>query len=408
MTLQDLVGHAAASLLAHRLRATLSAIGVVFGVATVMTALAIGEGARHRALEEIASLGIDNVIVRAIKRQAAGPVAEHAPELRLADAVSLRRAVPDAVAVGALRTSRSEIRTGTRRAPAAVAGVTREWIHVAEARVRAGRWLVERDQEERRRVAILGAELARVLYGSTDPLGDRVYAAGEWYRVIGVLLSVDRGASRVGAEAIDRCVIVPLGALDVSLGAADSVDRVAEIVLRVAGGHDVERAGEAAGRLLDRRHPRVPGAAKAYEIVVPRELLRARLRAQRTFNAVLLAVGALALLISGIGVMNIMLASVAERTQEIGVRRACGARRRDIVLQFAVESSLLCGAGGVAGLMLGAAFAWAVATAAGWPVALSVSGIAMALALASATGLAFGTYPACLAARLDPVDALRA
>ena len=178
MTLQDLVGHAAASLLAHRLRATLSAIGVVFGVATVMTALAIGEGARRRALEEIASLGIDNVIVRAVKRQAAGPVAEHAPELRLADAVSLRRAVPDAVAVGALRTSRSEIRTGTRRAPAAVAGVTREWIHVAEARVRAGRWLVERDQQERRRVAILGAELARVLYASTDPVGDRVYAAG--------------------------------------------------------------------------------------------------------------------------------------------------------------------------------------------------------------------------------------
>ena len=159
------------------------------------------------------------------------------------------------------------------------------------------------------------------------------------------------------------------------------------------------------GAIAARRHRVAP---PAYEIVVPRELLKARLRAQRTFNAVLIAIGALALLISGIGIMNIMLASVAERTQEIGVRRAFGARRSEVIIQFGIEAALLCMVGGAAGVPLGAVLSGIVALTAGWPVSLSLGAIGLALALATGVGLTFGLYPAMVAANVHPIDALRA
>ncbi|MBI3263250.1 MAG: FtsX-like permease family protein [Acidobacteria bacterium] len=151
----------------------------------------------------------------------------------------------------------------------------------------------------------------------------------------------------------------------------------------------------------DRHHPRTAGSGRVYEVVVPRELLRA----QWTFNGVLLGIGALALLISGMGIMNIMVASVSERMGEIGIRRACGARRRDILVQFSTEAALLCGVGGVAGTLVGALLAYVVAAVAGWPVAVSAGSVAVALSLASAVGLLSGTYPARLAARMDPAEA---
>jgi putative ABC transport system permease protein len=153
---------------------------------------------------------------------------------------------------------------------------------------------------------------------------------------------------------------------------------------------------------------RLRGGDADVAVVVPRELLRARLRAQRSFNAVVIGIGLLALLISGVGIMNIMLASVTERTPEIGVRRAFGARREEIVAQFACESALLCIIGGFAGLPLGVAFTGAVALFAGWPVTFTAGSALLAVMLAAATGLAFGIYPAWVAARVQPIDALRA
>jgi putative ABC transport system permease protein len=150
------------------------------------------------------------------------------------------------------------------------------------------------------------------------------------------------------------------------------------------------------------------GAVPSYEVVVPRELLEARLRTERTAGAVLIAIGGLALLIGGIGIMNIMLASVVERTGEIGVRRAFGAHRADIVAQFTIEAALVSAIGGVAGLVTGAGLAWSIAVAAGWPILISLPAIAWALALAVGVGLLAGVYPARVAAHLDPAHALRA
>jgi putative ABC transport system permease protein len=186
----------------------------------------------------------------------------------------------------------------------------------------------------------------------------------------------------------------------------DRTDRTEEIIVQARPGR-VETAARAIDALLARRFRVVPGARAPYEIVVPRELLRARLRSQRTFNAVLLSIGGLALLVSGIGIMNVMLASVAERTEEIGVRRALGARRRDILQQFALEAGVLCATASVAGIALGALLSAAIAAAAGWRMAMGVSGIALSLLLSAVLAFGVGLYPARRASRLDPATVLR-
>jgi putative ABC transport system permease protein len=404
---RDLAHEAVAALLAHRLRALLSAIGIVFGIATVVTALAIGEGARRAALAEIGALGIDNVLVRAT---AAAPVANRrrrppAPVLSLDDARVIAGTLESESVVTALRLARIDITAGARATVGALAGVTPSWAKVADAHVAAGRWLSPDDERSRRRVAVIGGGLEHDLFGSANSIGSRVLAGGNWYVVVGRMRDRLAGAPRSTMQSFDieRSLFVPLTTMDVSMGEGDTLDRVQEIGVRVHGPAGVERAAQVISALIARRH----AAAPRYEVIVPRELLRARLRTQRTFDAVLMGIGLLALIISGVGIMNIMLASVAERTQEIGIRRAFGARRAEIVVQFAMEAAALCIAGGIAGVPLGAVFSGIVAVAAGWPVTISPLAVVSALALATAVGLGFGVYPARLAANIDPAEALR-
>ena len=254
---------------------------------------------------------------------------------------------------------------------------------------------------------MIGADAAMALFGGAPALGGRVRAAGNWYQIVGLI--GDHPGAAVKPSPLQRVqlqssVVVPVTAMDASLGEGDALDRVDEIAVRVASDQDVGRVASIVASVMGRRH----ADATDYEIVVPRELLQARLRAQRTFNGVLIGIGGLALLISGIGIMNIMLASVAERTQEIGVRRAFGARRHDVVAQFAAEAALLCIAGGVVGLPVGAGLAGVIALLAGWPVSVSMTAVLLALSLSTTVGLVFGIYPARLAAAIQPVDALRA
>lgn len=384
------------SLMLHKLRSGLSVLGVVFGVAAVVAMSSVGEGARRETLAQIEALGIDTVTVR----PAAGDDDAPTEGLRARDAVSVRDVVPGVRAVAPVRVAELLADAGSRSTAVTVVGVTPSYREAARLELARGRFLADLDLSDRKRVAVLGAAVAARLFPLGDPLGERVRLGADWYQVVGTLegRASPRGRSAVvRARDLNRSVIVPLPTLD--HGAADGVD---EIVFRVRQPEQVVPAAAVARSLLHRTTGGAP-----LEVVVPREILRQRERSQRVFNVVTGAVAAIGLLVGGIGIMNIMLASVAERTREVGLRRALGARRRDVGAQFLVESSLLTLTGGVLGSLLGLVGSVVIQGFAGWPTATHPVMLLAALAVALLVGIGFGLYPAWHASQLEPMIALR-
>ena len=386
-------------LLLHKLRSALSILGVVFGVAAVVAMSSVGEGARREALEQLGALGMDSVTLRA-RRPASAPAAG---ALRLRDAESLARVVPHVVATAPVREADLAAEAGGRRADAVAVGTTPDYVLAARLGIAAGRFLAPLDLRDEKRVAVLGASVAAALFPFGSACGERILLGGDWFEVVGVLQGRSSARGRTSAirtRDVNRAVFVPLPALD--RGTDPRPDGVDEIVMRIDDPREVTAAAEAAKALVART-----GGGAPFDVVVPREILRARERTQRIFNVVTGAIAAISLLVGGIGIMNIMLASVAERTREVGIRRALGATQRDVAAQFLAESSLLTTAGGLLGALLGGAGAALIQQLAGWPTALSPSMLALALLTAIVVGVGFGSYPAWLAARLAPMDALR-
>jgi putative ABC transport system permease protein len=396
------------SLLVHKLRSVLSILGVVFGVAAVTAVSAVGEGARREAVAQIGSLGIDTMTVRARAGAgsgpgAAAPVSAARTGLRLRDAEAIRAVVPNLVATAPVREAALAAEAGGRSTDAGVVGTTAAYRDAARLRLSAGRFLTDVDLEDGKRVAILGAAVANSLFPFQTPVGQRVLLGTDWYDVVGVVEGRAVSRARPGpirARDVNRAVFVPLPALD--RGGDGRVDGIDEIVLRVDDAERVGASAEVARRVVQRTTGGVP-----VDVIVPREILRQKERTQRIFNVVTGAIAAISLLVGGIGIMNIMLASVAERTREVGIRRAVGAARRDIAAQFLVESSLLTSAGGVLGAVLGVIGSLAIQALAGWPTALSPGMLVAGLVVALAVGIGFGFYPAWHAAHLEPMEALR-
>ncbi|HET8647345.1 MAG TPA: ABC transporter permease [Vicinamibacteria bacterium] len=373
-------------------------VGVVFGVAAVVAMSSVGEGARREAVAQIAALGIDSVTLRARPPAGAGE-----PGLSLRDADSVGRVVPGVVAVAPVREAPLPLAGEGGIDQAVVVGTTPAYREAARLALSTGRFLTAVDVAEHKRVAVLGAALAEALFPTGGATGQRVQVGSDWFDVVGVLEARASARGKPGpirARDVNRALFVPLPALD--RGRDLRADGVDEIVLRVAEAGQVAQAAEVAQRAAFRS-----SGGAAFDVVVPREILRQKERTQRIFNVVTGAVAFIGLLVGGIGIMNIMLASVAERTREVGIRRALGATRTDVAAQFLAESSLLTAAGGMLGALGGLLGASLIQRWAEWPTALSPSMLALAVLMALVVGVGFGFYPAWRAAHLQPMDALR-
>lgn len=387
------------SLLLHKLRSTLSILGVLFGVAAVVAMSSVGEGARREAIDQVGALGIDSITLKA----RASAEKTEGVGLSLRDAQAVKGVVPHLLAIAPVREAPLEAEFSGRRNDVVVVGTTPDYQTAARLRVAQGRFLTDLDLEDRKRVAVLGATLARSLFPLGDPRGETIRVGDDYFQVVGVLAgrAPARGRpSPIRARDVNRALFVPLSALD--RGKDGSPEGIDEIVLRASDARHVIGAAEVARAAVARSSSGAP-----FDVIVPREILRQKERTQRIFNVVTGAIAAISLLVGGIGIMNIMLASVAERTREVGIRRALGARRRDIALQFLVESSLLTAAGGTIGAVLGMAGSVVIEGFASWPTALSPMMILLALVMALGVGIGFGFYPAWRAAHLEPMEALR-
>lgn len=417
------------NLLLHKLRSFLTMLGTILGVGSVIAMLAIGEGSKRKAVEQIRQLGATNVIIRSVKpependpnspgtsasQQQASRVLEYG--LKYADYERLRDTLPTVVQSLPASLVRKDAQHGRRRiANARIVGSTPQYLKVKNLRLYRGRFLTDTDLHITANVCVLGAGAVQRLFGYEDPLGKDVLLGASAYRVVGTLEphSADGHGSSASQANYNNDIYIPLTSARRRFGELQMIVRagsmefertqLSEITLTVNSERMVSQTAAMARALLERSHTR----DSDYEIQVPLELLRQAEQEKRIWNLVLGSIAGIALLVGGIGIMNIMLATVTERTREIGIRRALGARRRDITTQFLVETTVLSSAGGLLGIAVGVIIPAIVTRASDIETVLSWWSICLAFGISVATGIMFGMYPARRAAMMDPIDALR-
>jgi putative ABC transport system permease protein len=382
------------ALRAHRLRSALTTLGVVFGVGAVICMLAIGKGAEQRVLSELRRLGIHNLHVEARQSEESGAasrglVAGDAEAMSAAFGPSVRGTAPE----------RFEDRTlwiGARSAEVRLSGVTPEYARALGLEIVLGRFVSDLDVERGAAVCMLSEPLLPPLLPASPPLGEVVRFSGQALRVVGVVRGVALGSDRRPP------VYLPLSSAWRMLPSGRDAREVQRIVVRLDPAADPSGMARVLGATLLRRHV----GAQDFTIRVPSELIRKEQRTQRIFQIVMGGIAGISLLVGGIGIMNIMFANVVERTSEIGLRRAVGARRRDILLQFLFEAAAIGGAGGLVGVVLGVLGAVVVARAARWPILVTPGSIFISTFTAIATGMLSGFVPARRAAGVEAIVAL--
>ena len=407
MTFEEALLTALANLRAHKLRTTLTMLGMIFGVGAVIAMLSIGAGAERQALASIGSLGVRNVLIRSIELDA-----DEKQEIRKKSlGVSLRDGEAIAEAVDGVETVLPRIEVKVHRISSAgrktegkVQGVA--WASSRALPITEGRSLDASDESSHAQVCLIGPRIRSELFGYGTAVGRTVKVNDVWLEVVGILGSSPGSGSKVeGMPAMStaREIYVPVTTAQRKFDRDPLDSPVDELVVRLHKDVSPAAASELMKTLLDRLH----AGEKDYEIIVPEALLEQSRKTQRIFAIVMGSIAGISLLVGGIGIMNIMLASVLERTREIGIRRALGARPVDIRTQFVIEAFSISIAGGFVGIVTGVLLARVVAASAGWPTVVTITSLVLSTGVSMVVGLASGIYPAMRAASLDPIEALR-
>lgn len=401
MNLQTSFRIAMRALASNPLRSLLTMLGVIIGVGAVVAMVAIGQGARQATTQQVQSLGSNLLSIFASTAQTGGIArAEAVQTLTLEDAEAIRSGVPHVTGVSAEINRAAQVVYRNENTNTRVVGVTPEYPTVRNFHPVRGEFFGADDMRNRSRVALVGQTVANRLFAEGDPIGQRIKVRGVTFTVIGVM--EPKGATSFSDR--DDVVLVPLTTAQRRLFGTRSVG---SIQVQVASEEAMPAAQEALGQLMRDRHRLGPNRDDDFTIRSQADILQAFTGVSQTMTVLLGGIAAVSLIVGGIGIMNIMLVSVTERTREIGIRMAVGARRRDIRLQFLVESVALSVTGGVIGVGIGIVGSRLINQLAGWATLLSAQAIVLAFAFAVAVGVFFGLYPAQRAARLDPIQALR-
>lgn len=402
----------------HKLRSFLTIIGVVFGVGSVVAMLAIGAGASQQTLKQIERLGSRNILIRSVKLETSGSaeVRVRFPiyGLQYADVERFEAAFTGMQQVVAMKILEKSARLDGNRMDVRLVGTTPNWFEVVERPLLAGRLFNQEDERMQRKVCVLTRHTASTLLANQATLGQLIRIDSELFEVIGIVDSDEVIAGSTSIQTPDQVndVYVPLSTARASYGdiyvktSAGNRERslieLHQIILQLSEPAFVRSAARSVASTLERFHHQ-----KDYTIDVPLELLKQTKRTKRTFSIVLGSIAGISLIVGGIGIMNIMLASVTERTQEIGIRRAIGATKAMIIRQFLIEAVLLTMTGGFLGILFGVAVPCMIEYFSAMPTQVSMMSVALSFMISIVIGLAFGLYPAWKAAQLDPIRALR-
>ena len=432
MNILDAIQTGLSELLSHKMRSMLTMLGVIFGVAAVIAMVSIGEGAKQEALSQIRLMGIDVVHVK--RAMISGELLEKAQErspygLKYSDSQGIQSVCSFARRVVPLREVYGEVKVGEKPVPVKVVGTTSGYDEVTRSYVLRGRFLTDRDVRDDIPVCVLGAAAKRDLFGFDDPIGKTVKIGGRIFKVVGLMEPKEIGSAKAmsALRDLNSDIYIPitisiinyqlfsqqampsttqaLRALWHKMMAKQSRGNspITEVIVQVESDVATVPTASIIRSLLNRSHRGI----RDYEIIIPAELLKQSQQTQRIFNIVMAAIAGISLLVGGIGIMNIMLATVTQRTREIGVRRCIGATRWDIIRQFMLEALVITCLGGLIGVGLGIAGAKAINYYANWITVVSAQAVVVSFGVSGLVGIVFGMYPAIRAASVDPIEALR-
>ncbi len=438
------------AVIANKVRSLLTALGIIFGVAAVIAMLAIGNGAQSEILEQIELVGVNNIIVQPMVEQVEQSLSDDeedakkfSPGLKLLDVESIKKSIPGIKKMSPeILLETYIIKNGIRRSSKLV-GVEPSYFEVANFELYEGKMFSEKQLQKGAPVCIIGKAIQSKFFARENPIGKKIKVGSQWLEVIGVLKEryiSEKAISNLGIRDYNMDVYTPIqtvliryinrdlvtgsglkknfgtsfrfggrGGFSITTTTASEDDKpsnyhqIDRLVVQVSESEKLNPTADVMARMLERRHYGVVD----FEISIPELLLKQQQRTQNIFNIVLAAIAAISLLVGGIGIMNIMLASVLERIKEIGLRLSIGAKKNDIIMQFLFEAVVISVTGGIAGVILGVGLAYAVSSLADFPTQISFLSILISFGVAATVGLIFGITPAKRAAEQDPITSLR-
>lgn len=397
------------TLMMHRLRTLLSTLGVLFGVVAVVAMLSIGEGAKQETLEQIEQLGMNSIIIRQIdltEEQQQVAREKRSQGLNFKDGEAILRAYSGISKIAPVKNVEGMVTGTTAEVVPELLAVTGEYGEIKGVNMQEGRNLCTLDVDRKQHVCVLGSAVAHSL-GQHGHVGQTIRIENTQFKVVGVMAPKRWTAGKSNALSsrnLNKCIFIPLGCeSSLPVRTLGRKENLSELIVQLDHSDSITKGTQATRRVMEQQHHGV----EDYQIIVPLELLQQANRTQQTFNLVLGSIAAISLLVGGIGIMNIMLATVSERTREIGIRRAVGASKKHILVQFLFETLLLTLSGAILGVLIGILFSWGISAVAGWQTIVRPWSVLLALTMASGVGVFSGLYPAIKAAAMNPITALR-